>query len=249
MRNIKLLIQYEGTRYQGWQRQENSDNTIQGKMEKLLSMMCGEKIELQGSGRTDAGVHAAGQVANFYTNSTMTKEEMLSYINEYLPKDIAVIGIEEVGERFHSRLHAKGKCYVYRVINSSCPDVFWRRFALEFPEKLDLEAMREAADLLCGEHDFRSFTSAGRVKKSTVRRVDAIRIEKKENLVTFTFHGNGFLYHMVRIMMGTLLEVGTGKRDPQSVLEILRAKDRQKAGYLVPAKGLMLEKVFYDTGN
>lgn len=245
MRNIRLLIQYEGTRYQGWQRQESSENTIQGRLEKLLSQMCGEKIELQGSGRTDAGVHAMGQVANFHTESTMSSEEMLSYINTYLPQDIAVTAVAEAAERFHSRLNAAGKCYQYRVWNSLVPDVFLRRYALEYPRSLDVEAMRRAASQLLGEHDFKSFTSTKKGKKSTVRRIDSIEIVQEGKLLTFIFKGNGFLYHMVRILMGTLLEVGEGKRSPDSMAELIAAKNREEAGPLVPAKGLTLQEVYY----
>ncbi len=246
MRNIRLLLQYEGTRYQGWQRQTSSDNTIQGKLENLLTRMCGEPIEIQASGRTDAGVHAVGQVANFHTNSVMSVEEMQTYINTYLPEDIAVISVSEAAPRFHSRLNAVGKCYCYRVINSDIPNIFWRRYALEMPEKLDIEAMKMAAERLCGEHDFKSFTSAKKGKKSTVRRIDSIVIERQENILTFTFKGNGFLHHMVRILMGTLLEVGMGKRTAESMEDILEAKSRDAAGYLVPAKGLTLMKVYYE---
>ena len=245
MRNIRLLVQYEGTRYQGWQRQESSENTIQGRLEKLLSQMCGEKIELQGSGRTDAGVHAMGQVANFHTESTLSTEEMLEYINTYLPQDIAVIQVTEAAERFHSRLNAAGKCYQYRVWNSAVPDVFLRRYALEYSQMLDIEAMKQAASLLLGEHDFKSFTSTKKGKKSTVRRIDDIDIVREGNLLTFTFTGNGFLYHMVRILMGTLLEVGEGKRSAGSIPELIACKNREQAGPLVPAKGLTLKEVFY----
>ena len=245
MRNIRLLVQYEGTRYQGWQRQESSENTIQGRLEKLLSQMCGEKIELQGSGRTDAGVHAMGQVANFHTESTLSTEEMLEYINTYLPQDIAVIQVTEAAERFHSRLNAAGKCYQYRVWNSAVPDVFLRRYALEYPQMLDIEAMKQAASLLLGEHDFKSFTSTKKGKKSTVRRIDDIDIVREGNLLTFTFTGNGFLYHMVRILMGTLLEVGEGKRSAGSIPELIACKNRAQAGPLVPAKGLTLKEVYY----
>lgn len=245
MRNIRLLVQYEGTRYQGWQRQESSENTIQGRLEKLLSQMCGEKIELQGSGRTDAGVHAMGQVANFHTESTLSTEEMLEYINTYLPQDIAVIQVTEAAERFHSRLNAAGKCYQYRVWNSAVPDVFLRRYALEYPQMLDIEAMKQAASLLLGEHDFKSFTSTKKGKKSTVRRIDDIDIVREGNLLTFTFTGNGFLYHMVRILMGTLLEVGEGKRSAGSIPELIACKNREQAGPLVPAKGLTLKEVYY----
>lgn len=245
MRNIKLLIQYEGTRYQGWQRQESSENTIQGKLERLLTQMCGEKVELQGSGRTDAGVHALGQVANFHTSSSMGTEEMLDYCNRYLPEDIAVIRVEEASDRFHSRLNAVGKCYRYQVINSTVPDVFRRRYALEVPEALNLKDMRQAAVYLLGEHDFKAFTSAKKGKKSTVRRIDELRIDSDGSLVTFTFRGNGFLYHMVRILVGTLLETGMGKRDPESIAGVLESGSREQAGYLVPAKGLTLLEVKY----
>lgn len=245
MRNIRLLLQYEGTRYQGWQRQTSSDNTIQGKLESLLGKMCGEPIEIMGSGRTDAGVHAFGQVANFHTHSQMTTEEMLAYINEYLPQDIAVIEVAEVAPRFHSRLNACGKRYCYRVINSEIPNVFWRRYALEVPQKLNIKAMEEAASYLLGEHDFKAFTSAKKGKKSTVRRIDKITIEKKSDILTFTFVGNGFLHHMVRILMGTLLEVGKGERAPRQLEEVLLSQSREKAGTLVPAKGLTLMEVFY----
>ena len=245
MRNIRLLLQYEGTRYQGWQRQTSSENTIQGKLEQLLSKMCNEPIEVMGSGRTDAGVHALGQVANFHTTSTMSAEEMLSYINEYLPQDIAVLQVTEAAPRFHSRLNACGKRYCYRVINSAIPNVFWRRYALEVPLKLDVEAMEKAASYLSGEHDFKAFTSAKKGKKSTVRRIDKIAIAREGDLLTFTFEGNGFLHHMVRILVGTLLEVGTGKRKPEEMSEILASGSREKAGALVPAKGLTLMEVFY----
>lgn len=246
MRNIRLLLQYEGTRYQGWQRQKSSERTIQGKLETLLEKMCGEPVELQGSGRTDAGVHAKGQVANFHTESLMPLEEMQTYMNTYLPEDIAVIAISEAAPRFHSRLNACGKRYCYHVINSSIPNVFWRRYALEVPEQLDLEAMRRAASFLVGEHDFRSFTSAKKGKKPTVRRIDEISIDRQADLLTFTFTGNGFLHHMVRILMGTLLETGMGKRSPESIKDILDAQNREAAGYLVPAKGLTLMEVFYE---
>lgn len=245
MRNIRLLLQYEGSRYQGWQRQQSTNNTIQGKLEVLLGRMCGETVTLSGSGRTDAGVHALGQVANFHTECQMPVEEMLAYINRYLPEDIAVVEIAEVPLRFHSRLNAKGKHYEYRVINSAIPDVFRRRYALEMPESLDVEAMRRAAGFLLGEHDFKSFTSTKKGKKSTVRRIDEIAIVKEGNVITFSFRGNGFLHHMIRILMGTLLEVGMGKRTPESMEEILAARDREQAGPLVPAKGLVLVEVYF----
>lgn len=246
MRNIRLLLQYEGTRYQGWQKQTSSEYTIQGKLEALLGKMCGEPVELQGSGRTDAGVHARKQTANFHTACAMSTEEMLSYINRYLPEDIALLQVTEAAPRFHSRLNATGKCYAYRVWNSPVSDVFLRRFALQVPNELDVEAMEQAAAILCGQHDFKAFTSAKKSRKSTVRRIDEILITKEGKLLTFTFRGNGFLHHMVRILMGTLLEVGLKKRSPQEMEEILSSGKRERAGALVPAKGLTLEDVFYE---
>lgn len=255
MSNFKMTLQYEGTRYQGWQRQESTDNTIQGKLEALLSKMTGQKIEVQGSGRTDAGVHALGQVANFHADTEMTTEEMLDYINFYLPEDIGVISLEQVSERFHSRLNAQGKTYCYRVICSGLPHVFDRRFAHVVTEDVDVEAMRRAAGYLRGTHDFKAFTSNKRGKKSTVRTVSEIQIEKItsfsmkrqgiEDEICFIYSGNGFLYHMVRIMTGTLLEVGTHKRKPEEIPEILSSGSREKAGELVPAKGLALMEVRY----
>lgn len=245
MRNIRLLLQYEGTRYQGWQRQQSTENTIQGKLEQLLTKMCGEPVEVQGSGRTDAGVHARGQVANFHTDCEMPVEDMLDYINRYLPEDIAVIEVSEAAPRFHSRLNACGKHYEYRVINSSIPDVFQRRYALEVPETLDVQAMEQAASHFLGEHDFKSFTSAKKGKKSTVRRIDEIRITREGSLICFSFKGNGFLHHMIRILTGTLLEVGMGKRSAESMADILRAQDRTQAGPLIPAKGLTLVEVYF----
>lgn len=245
MRNIRLVLQYEGTRYQGWQRQTSTENTIQGKLENLLTRMCGEPIEIHGSGRTDAGVHALGQVANFHTNCEMATEEMQEYINRYLPEDIAVVALSEAAPRFHSRLNACGKHYEYCVINSSVPHVFHRRYALEVPEKLDVLAMEQAAGYLCGEHDFKSFTSAKKGKKSTVRRIDEITITREGDIFTFSFKGSGFLHHMIRILMGTLLQVGKGEVAPENIQAIIDAQNREVAGPLVPAKGLTLVEVFF----
>ena len=245
MRNFKIILQYEGTRYQGWQRQESTQNTIQGKLERLLSRIAGEPVEIQASGRTDAGVHAYGQTANFHMDTQLSAEALMEQINAYLPEDIGVISIEEVPERFHSRLNAKGKTYRYRVLNSAVPHVFDRRYVYAIPEKLDVEAMRRAACLLCGTHDYRAFTSAKRSRKSTVRTVDAIEIERIGDELRFTFSGNGFLFHMVRILMGTLLEVGTGKREAEEMTLLLENGKREDAGPLVPACGLALMEVRY----
>ena len=240
MNNYKMILQYEGTRYQGWQRQESTENTVQGKLELLLTRMCGQKVEIQGSGRTDAGVHARGQVANAHLETRMTPEEIRDYMNRYLPEDIGVLSVEMVPDRFHSRLLAKGKTYCYQVINSGIPHVFDRRYAYVYKEKLDVGAMRRAAEQLTGAHDFAAFTSAKKSKKSTVRTIDSITIEQEGDILRFLFSGDGFLFHMVRILMGTLLEVGEGKRRPEEMAGILAGRDRTLAGPLVPAVGLTL---------
>lgn len=240
-----MILQYEGTRYQGWQKQESTENTIQGKLESLLSKMCGEKVEIQGSGRTDAGVHAYGQVANAKMHTDKTPEEVLAYMNRYLPEDIGVIRVEEVDERFHSRLLAKGKTYCYRIINSEIPHVFDRRTAYVCTHPLDIKAMEEAAGYLCGTHDFAAFTSARKSKKSTIRNIEEIRIEKEGDILSFYFSGDGFLFHMVRILMGTLLQAGTGEIKPEEVRTILHSGKRENAGPLVPAIGLSLIEVRY----
>lgn len=245
MRNIKVILQYEGTRYQGWQKQDSTGNTIQGKLEALLTRMCGKKVEVNGSGRTDSGVHALGQVANFRIETDKTPKEIMDYMNAYLPEDIAVIQAEEAPERFHSRLNAKGKTYCYRVLNSEVPHIFDRRYVYVLPDTLDMDAMRRAADALCGTHDYRAFTSNKKSKKSTVRTVDSIDMERIGDEIRFTFKGNGFLYHMVRIMTGTLLEVGMHKRDAEQMEWLLVKGTREDAGFLVPALGLTLVEVRY----
>lgn len=245
MRNIKLVVQYEGGRYQGWQKQTGGVNTIQGKLEVLLEKMCGHPVELHGSGRTDAGVHALAQVANFHTNSQMPVSEMLTYMNEYLPEDIGITSVEEVSPRFHSRLNAKGKRYCYRVLNSAIPHVFDRRYVLEHPKQLDVALMRMAAGLFVGTHDFKAFTSTKKGKKSTVRNIEALDISVIGEELRFTFSGDGFLYHMIRIMMGTLLEVGRHEREIGTIPALLESGNRQEAGELVQAKGLTLVEVRY----
>ena len=277
MKNYRITIQYEGTRFQGWQRQTSTDNTIQGKIEAILSKMCGEPVEINGAGRTDAGVHAKGQVANFKIDTETSPAEIMDYLNLYLPEDIAVIDIAEAEDRFHARLNAKGKHYQYRLRMADTPDVFSRRYVCSYADipnagvsnlamklnsetagvqgvfdaktlceskKLNVEAMREAAKLLSGKHDFKSFTSNRRTKKSTVRTID-IQIKETPEEIIFDYTGDGFLYHMVRILTGTLIEVGEGNRTPESMMDILASEERANAGALVPAKGLTLLEVYY----
>ena len=244
MRNLRLDICYDGTRYRGWQRLTGVDNTIQGKLEQTLSRILGEEIEISGSGRTDAGAHAQGQVANFQCESSMTCGEILSQLRRYLPEDIGIYSCREVQPRFHARLNAVRKTYVYRLWNSAGPCVFERRFVAVDPRKLDLEKMRKAAAFFVGEHDFSAFCANKKMKKSTVRRIDRIEIRQEGQEVRFVFVGNGFLYNMVRILVGTLLEVGRGEREAESVPGLFGAK-REEAGALVPASGLCLMEVEY----
>lgn len=245
MRNFRIVLQYEGTKYQGWQKQESTDNTIQGKLENILSKMVGETVEVHGAGRTDAGVHAKGQVAHFKLNTNKSEKQILQYLNQYLPEDIAVISLKEAGERFHARLNAVGKIYQYRIINSDIPNVFDRRYVHVVEQPLDIAKMKQAAELLMGEHDFKAFTSAKKGKKSTVRYIESISIEKTGDEISILYKGDGFLYHMVRILSGTLIEVGLSERSVESVLEALHSLDRKNAGFLAPAKGLTLIEVLY----
>ena len=243
--NYKAILQYEGTRYRGWQTQGNTENTIQGKLEALLTKMAGEPVEVNGSGRTDAGVHAAGQVISFRCKTEKSPKEICRYMNEYLPEDIAVLSVEEAAPRFHARLNAVGKTYVYRIWNAPVRNVFRRRFTTWIQKPLDLEAMEQAAALLCGTHDYRAFCSLKKFKKSTVRTIEKIEIGKMGQEIRISYTGDGFLYHMVRILTGTLVEVGLGLRKPEEMAEILEGQDREEAGRLMPPEGLTLESVEY----
>ena len=244
MRNIRLDISYDGTRYQGWQRLASGDNTIQGKIEQTLSRILGEPIEISGSGRTDAGVHARGQVANFHTNSPMPARELCSELRRYLPEDIGIESVRDVSERFHARLNAKEKTYLYRIWNSEKPCVFDRRYVYVMPQPLDVKAMEEASVHLLGTHDFGAFCAHRKTKKSTVRCIRSLTVERTGEEVRIRVTGNGFLHNMVRILVGTLIEVGRGERTADSVPELFEKK-REDTGYLVPGKGLCLEEVFY----
>ena len=244
MRNIRLDICYDGTRYRGWQRLANTDQTIQGKLETALSRILGENIEISGSGRTDAGVHAKGQVANFHTQSNMPCPEMLAQLRKYLPEDIGILSVKDCSDRFHARLNAKEKTYCYRIWNSESPCVFDRRYVYQLPEKLDLEAMEKAADHLLGEHDFSAFCGNPKMKKSTVRFIRSIELRRCGEELRIYYTGNGFLQNMVRILTGTLIEVGRGERSAESIPELFGLK-RSEAGFLAPAQGLCLEEVFY----
>lgn len=245
MRNLRLDICYDGTRYKGWQRLQNSsDQTIQGKLEQTLTRLLDEPIEVSASGRTDAGTHALGQVVSFRCNSTMPCEDILHGLRQYLPEDIGVYGCKNVSERFHARLNAKTKTYRYRLWNSDAPCVFERRFVYIDRRQFDLHAMQLAAEQLVGTHDFAAFCGNKNMKKSTVRAINSFLIVRHGNEIHFTVSGNGFLQHMVRIMVGTLLEVGIGERSVENIPFLFEAK-RSDAGAMVPACGLCLMEVTY----
>ena len=244
MRNIRLDICYDGTRYHGWQRLPGKADTIQGKIETALSRILGEEVEISGSGRTDAGVHAQGQVANFHCRSRMPAEEILSLLRRYLPEDIGIYSCKDCSPRFHARLNAKEKTYCYRIWNSDTPCVFQRRFVAVMPEKLDLDAMRRGAQLLIGEHDFSAFCGNPKFKKSTVRYIRSLDIQKQGEECAILVTGNGFIHNQVRIMVGTLVEIGRGERSPESIPALFGGK-RSEAGFLAPAQGLCLMEVQY----
>lgn len=243
MRNLRLDISYDGSRYKGWQRLPGVENTIQGKLEQCLSKILGEPVEVTGSGRTDAGVHALGQVANFHCESPMTPEEILTRLRRYLPEDIGIYSCKEVSPRFHARLNAKEKTYLYRIWNSQKPCVFRRKYVTILPEKLDRKAMETAAEYFCGEHDFSAFCGNPKFKKSTVRFVRSLEISGEEE-IQIRVTGNGFIHNQVRIMVGTLIEVGRGERAPESI-PLLFGGRRAEAGFLAPAQGLCLWEVTY----
>lgn len=245
MPNFKLELCYDGTRFNGWQRQGNTPNTIQGILERTLSDMLEQEVEVAASGRTDAGVHARRQVASFRAKTPLEPEAMLFALRKLLPGDIGVLSLTEAPPRFHARLNCKSKTYVYRIWNSAEPNVFERKYLTPVPEPLDLSAMRRAARLLCGTHDFTSFQANKRFKRSAVRTITSIEIERLGGEVQLRFTGDGFLYHMVRILTGTLLEVGLGQREAETMPAILEAKDRAAAGKTAPARGLILWDVTY----
>ena len=244
MRNLRLDICYDGTRYRGWQRLPGKDDTIQGKLETALSRILGEPIEISGSGRTDAGVHARGQVANFHCESTMPACEILENLRRYLPEDIGIYSCRDVSERFHARLNAKEKTYRYRIWNSEMPCVFERRFVTVMPETLATDAMNQAARHLLGQHDFAAFCGNAKMKKSTVRYIRSLQVERSGEEIHITVTGNGFLHNMVRIIVGTLVEAGRGDRSADSIPVLFEGK-RADAGFLAPAQGLCLMEVYY----
>jgi len=246
MRNLRLEMCYDGSRYRGWQRLPGAENTIQGKLEQTLTRILGEKIEVSGSGRTDAGVHAMGQVASFHCENPMPAEEILKQLRRYLPEDIGIYSCKEAAPRFHARLNARGKTYCYRIWNSEAPCVFQRRYVACFPERLDVEAMNRAGQQMLGEHDFAAFCTRAKVKKSTVRCITALRVACIGNEIQITVTADGFLYNMVRAITGTVLYAAEGKLTPEDIPEILASGDRSLAGPTVPPGGLYMTRLWYE---
>lgn len=244
MRTYKLTIAYDGTRYQGWQRQANTDQTIQGILERVISGAAGYPVEVNGSGRTDAGVHASGQTASVALHGLEKEIFFTEEINRMLPGDIRILGADLVKNGFHARKSAVGKVYEYRIDTGNKPDVFRSRYCYHFPHELDLEAMRKAAGYLTGTHEYAAYTDK-KDEKSTKRTIYDIMVSGQGGSVSIRYDGTGFLYHMVRILTGTLLEAGIHERIPESVLEALHTKERGQSGFLAPARGLFLRKVRY----
>jgi len=245
MRNIKLLIEYDGTNYQGWQVQPEGP-TIQGILEEKIGLLTGEPVQLFGSGRTDSGVHALGQVAHFKTQSQMDIRTIQRALNSLLPPDIVIQKAEEVDEGFHARKHSKSKIYEYRILNRNLRSAFHCGYVWHIPQKLNLTEMRKATQSLLGQHDFSAFRTVGSPTQTTVRKV--IRAEWKGGrggLIRFEIEANGFLKQMVRSIIGTLVEIGKGKMKAADLRRILNSKDRKEAGPTAPAQGLFLKEVKY----
>jgi len=245
MKNIKMTLQYDGSRYLGWQRLKNNDKTIQGKIENVISQMVEEDIQIIGSGRTDAGVHSYGQVANFITTFNLSLKEMQEYINHYLPNDIVVSHIEEMDERFHSRYNVKSKVYEYKIWIGKYQSPFHRKYSWHYNKRLNVPLMKEAAELIIGTHDFIGFSSLKKQKKSTVRTIEKIDFKVSDDLLEIQILGDGFLHNMVRIIIGTLVQIGSGEIDKKIISEVLQNKVRAEAGITAPPHGLFLKKINY----
>ncbi|MFH1779200.1 MAG: tRNA pseudouridine(38-40) synthase TruA [Candidatus Omnitrophota bacterium] len=244
MRNIKLIIEYDGTNYAGWQIQKNA-KSIQGTLESALKRIIGEKVRLVSCGRTDSGVHAEGHVANFKTNSKISLVNLQRGLNSILPKDIVIKEAKEVPLDFNSRYDAKSKVYRYTILNRSYPQALYRNYFYYVPYKLGLNLMRREAKCLVGKHDFKSFQAADKKKRSSIRTIKKLNIKRKGDLIEIEIEADGFLYNMVRNIVGTLIEIGRGRFKAGSMKKILKAKNRDLAGPTAPAKGLCLVEVKY----
>ena len=248
MANFCLIVQYDGTRYNGWQRQVNTPDTIQEKLENILEHLYGEPVEISGSGRTDAGVHALHQVGNYRVPRMLSRyscQEIHQYFNRYLPQDIRILSVTKADERFHARLSAQSKLYEYRIDCGDVSNIFERRYLYRIDEPLNIRKMQEAASYLVGTHDFKSFCANRHMKKSTVRTIYDISFDLRDGILYIRYRGDGFLYHMVRILTGTLIEIGMGDRLPSQIPAILEGLDRSLAGFTAPPQGLFLVEVYY----
>lgn len=245
MNNFRLLIQYDGGRYKGWQRLGSGENTIQGKIENVLSELVGQDVEIIGSSRTDAGVHALAQVANFKTDAVLTESQIRQYLNRYLPQDISILEVQSVADDFHARYHTKEKTYLYKIWNRAYPNPFLRKYSMHVEQKLDLGKMEKAAAHFLGEHDFTAFSNAKSKKKSMVREIYSVDISEADGMVELRVRGNGFLHNMVRKMAGVLIAVGLGNMDPEKIPAVIQSKERDQAGYTADACGLYLEKILF----
>lgn len=243
MNNYKLTIQYDGGRYQGWQRLGNSENTIQGKIESVLTEMVGEPIEIIGCSRTDSGVHALSQIANFKSDINMTEAEVMNYLNRYLPRDISIVEVTLVPERFHARYNAKDKTYLYKIWNEQYTNPFMRKYSMHVEKSLNVPSMIKASHYFIGSHDFTSYSNAKSKKKSMVREIYSIDIEENAGFIEIRVRGNGFLYNMVRKIVGTLIEVGLGEIDAKNIPSIIESKERVQTGRMADPAGLYLENV------
>lgn len=244
-RSFKLTVQYDGSNYHGWQRQPGF-STIQGEIEKRLAMITRQSVAIEGSGRTDSGVHALGQVASFSLDTRLSSDDFFRALNGLLPDDISIKECKEVQEGFHARFDAIGKTYRYCILNRILRDPFRKKYVWHFQKRLDLDAMREAASLFVGEYDFKSFENAGSPRVHTIRNISSAVInELDDGMIHFEVTANGFLQNMVRNIVGTLIDVGMGRTKPGMIKEIIDAKNRTKAGPTAPPLGLFLLEVYY----
>jgi tRNA pseudouridine38-40 synthase len=241
-----MTVAYDGSRYRGWQRLGGDEPTIQGKLETVLSRLLEEEIKIIGAGRTDGGVHAEGQVANFLTSSPMAPGDIQVQANAFLPDDIVVLSCLEADSRFHARFAATGKTYRYRIVNRPVRDPFLWKYALWVPEPLDLASMRAASKALIGGHDFRSFTTLKEKDKSCQRTIRSIRVDEGDGVIDILFNADGFLWNQVRIMSSALIEAGKGRLDQAAIAGIMERRDRAAAPGIAEARGLCLVSVEYD---
>jgi len=246
MKNVKLVIEYDGTNFQGWQSQKQG-RTVQQEIEKALKIILKKEVKIYGSGRTDAGVHALGQTANFKEDFTIPVAKIPYALNSILPEDISIQSAQEVPEHFHARYSAIGKKYIYKIYHAPFRSALFRNYAYFIPEPLDIEKMRKASEYFIGKHDFIGFMASKSGVSDTVREIYALKIYDSKGWLTIEIKGNGFLYNMVRIIVGTLVEVGKNKIPLEHIPQIIRSGERKKAGPTAPPQGLYLAEVYYDS--